>query len=249
MLSQAPLLCSLDAFLQHLSRPRPLGSPRGASGEQFFGKLDRQWLWRSVRLSLSKKGHRKTFAKNKLFRRTLSTLRPGLFREAAPSGGLGCQSAAGPAASAWGAHCHAPSPHPATPSFPGAQVHVSSLGTELVLGRLPASPLAPSTALLPVCLSCSAGHRVLASLRALACFLLLPHVSRAPAALPLLRLFPGPGMSFSLPNFPWLIPPRPPIPCETQLHYHLLGNSPWPPGGSMPFLSSHHALCRPLSWL
>lgn len=66
MLSQAPLLCALVAFLQHLSRPRPPGSPSWGQWDQFFGKLDREWLWQSVHLSLSNKGHRKTFAKNKL---------------------------------------------------------------------------------------------------------------------------------------------------------------------------------------
>lgn len=235
MLSQAPLLCALDASLQHLSRPDPWVPPRGASGEQFFGKLDREWLWRSVCLSLAKKGHRKTFAKNKLFGRTLSTLWPGLFSEGAPSAGgrgrgWGVSQQQDQQPQPWGPTATFPSPHQAAPSFPGAQVHFSSLETagagELVLGK--ASGILPCS-LLPVFLLLSrAPEQALASLLSAGLSVDPPTRLLGPSCPAFAQAVPWAwNVLFSLP-FPLADSPSP---CEAQLPHHLLGNLPWPPGG------------------
>lgn len=83
---------------------------------------------KSVCLFLSKKGHRKTFAKKKLFGRALGMLWPGPFSEALPSGEAGVSAAAGAAASALGGPMPLlPTPHQGKPAFPWVQVCVSLL--------------------------------------------------------------------------------------------------------------------------
>lgn len=61
---------------------------------------------KSVCLFLSKKGHRKTFAKNKLLGRALGMRWPGPCSEASPSRGAGMSAAAGQQPQPWGAPWH-----------------------------------------------------------------------------------------------------------------------------------------------
>lgn len=201
-----PPLCSLEVLLVFLPS-LGVSPPCGASGGVVLWKAGQGIaLMRSVCLFLSKKGHRKTFAKKSFWKDT----RPGPFGEAAPTGGLGCQLAAEPAASASGGPVPLlPSPHPGAPPSLGPSCAFLFFRNRPGAGEdflhPPLLCLPPSSAFLPVIRAPECWHRSWGSAMFLdpSTLLVAPSCLAFAHAVPLAR-----DVLFS-PPFSWLTPPFP----------------------------------------